>query len=167
MTKLFQHSAKSPYHISVGAVLTNGEGNILVHTFREKDVPSGFVHNLGGLEMVSILMRESLENRESLEGAVTRGLQEEFGMEGIIKKYLGSEQHFLETPGGSFEKTTVYFEVELTHIGERPSDDAEGHSTLEWIEPSVLIERMEDQGRRTDRKDLDESKIIKAYVANR
>ena len=112
-------------------------------------------------------MRESLENGETLEGALARGVQEEFGMVGAIKKYLGSEQHFLETPGGNFEKTTIYFEVELTHIGERPSDDAEGHSTLDWVEPSVLIERMEDQGRRTDRKDLDESKIIKAYVANR
>lgn len=167
MTKLFQHSAESPFHISVGAVLVNGDGKILVHTFSANKVPPNLIHNLGGMETISILMRESLENGESLEGAVARGLQEEFGMEGNIKKYLGSEQHFLETPGGDFEKTTLYFEVELITTGERPMDDPEAHSTLEWMDPAALVERMKEQGRCTERKDLDESKIVEAYVANK
>lgn len=142
----------------------DGEGKILVHTFDASTVPEGFIHNLGGLPRVSILMRESLEEDETLVEAVKRGLKEEFGAEGVLEKYLGSEQHFLHTPGGDFEKTTLYFQVRLTQLGERPAHDEESHSVLEWVEPNTLFKRMKEQGAATNRRDLDESKIIESYI---
>ncbi|HYE23362.1 MAG TPA: NUDIX hydrolase [Candidatus Paceibacterota bacterium] len=160
----FQHSVDSPFHISVGAVLVNGEGKVCVHKRTRENIPSELHDKLGGLEEVFILMRESLEDGESLEYAVHRGLMEEFGAEGELGRYLGSIQTRI-TPGTSYEteKTTLYFAARLTKLGERPEDE-ESDSDLEWHEPVYLIDRMRDQGLQTNRGDLDESKILEAYV---
>lgn len=163
--KLFQHHEGSPFHISVGAVLVNAEGKICVHTFSKDGLNPKMRASLKNLVGLSILMRESLEEGETLEQAVLRGIREEFGAEGEIQRYLGSIQGVAFDPAGntSFEKTTLYFEVKLTRLGERPKDDAEAGSTLEWLAPSVLIERMKQQAS-TERDDVDESKIIEAYL---
>jgi NADH pyrophosphatase NudC (nudix superfamily) len=160
MSSLFEHSDAQPFHISVGAVLVNEEGKILAHHMSKDRLPAKNQYKIGGLDDAYILMRETIENGESLEQAVARGLKEEFGAEGDIKKYLGSLQFEVE----GFEKTELFFLVSLTKQGERPADDAEAHTELVWATPDFLIEKMKGQGARTDRKDLDESKIIEAYL---
>ena len=162
MTKLFQHSPEAPFHISVGAVVVNAEGKILAHKITKQNIPAEISEKMEDMPEVYILMRESLENDETLEQAVHRGIREEFGVEGEIKKYLGSIQVFI--PQEAFEKTTLYFHVALTHIGERPTNDAESYSDIEWIAPDTLLQKMKSQGEKTTRGDLDESKIIEAYV---
>jgi ADP-ribose pyrophosphatase YjhB (NUDIX family) len=164
MTSIYQHTAENPFHISVGAVLVNGEGAVCVHTFPVSDLAEDLRATLS-VDRLHILMRESLEEGETLSEAVLRGLQEEFGATGTIKRYLGSLCGRAFSPKGSFEKTTLYFLVELDQMGERP-DDLESSSELRWIEPELLIEQMRAQ--RSDvRDDLDESKIIENYVTYR
>ncbi|MFA5996788.1 MAG: NUDIX hydrolase, partial [Candidatus Paceibacterota bacterium] len=121
---------------------------------------------LQGLKEIYILMRESLKNGETLEEAVLRGLKEEFGAEGSVRKYIGSIQAMIPEDG-LWEKTTLYFEVLLKAQGERSSNDAESHTDLVWMDPGILINKMKEQGSRVDREDLDESKIIEAYVKYR
>ncbi len=164
MRSIFQHSEGNPYHISVGAVLVNAEGKICVHAFRVDGLEPWQQVVLGTAEHLYILMRESLEEGETLDEAVLRGIQEEFGATGIVKRYLGSIQaRALSTRKGAFEKTTLYFEVECTGLGERSPDDEESHSTIEWHDPDTLIAKMRSQ-KNDVRDDLDESKIIEAYV---
>lgn len=165
MKRLFQHSEGNPYHISVGAVLVNAKGEICVHHYTKENVPEQYGANMGGLSEVRILMRESLENGETLEEAVSRGLVEEFGAEGELIRYLGSLRVNIKGRLRTFEKTTLYFQVRCTKLGDRPVDDDESFSTLEWVSPALLIERMREQGKEATREDLDESKIIETYAS--
>ncbi|MBP6868921.1 MAG: NUDIX domain-containing protein [Candidatus Pacebacteria bacterium] len=165
MTPLVQHSERNPFHISVGAVVVNSEGNIMVHTLSADSVPKDIADVLGGLDTAYILMRESVEDNESLEEAVLRGIQEEFGVEGTIRRYLGSTQSVLPARYGDFEKTTLYFEVTFSSQAERVVHDWESTTLLEWHDPEFLITKMKEQGQATSRGDLDESKIIETYLA--
>lgn len=167
MKYLFQHSEEQPYHISVGVVLVNIDGNICVHHYTKENVPARYQASLGGLSETRILMRESLENNETLEQACLRGIFEEFGAEGEIRRYLGAIQVDVNATLRTFEKTTLYFHVQCTKLGERPLDDEESFSTLQWVEPHTLIGYMKEQGARATRPDLDESKIIETYVTHR
>jgi ADP-ribose pyrophosphatase YjhB (NUDIX family) len=153
-----------PFHISVGAIVVNDKGKILVHKRVRENTPERFLDSLGDLNEVYLLMRESLENGETLEEGVRRGIQEEFGVEGVVDGYLGSLQTMIPSTRGAWEKTTLYFRVQVTKIGERPQDDGEAHSILEWQDANFLISKMKEQGKNTKRLDLDESKIIEAYV---
>ena len=165
MTPLVQHSEANPFHVSVGAVVVNNEGKIVVHALSSDSVPENLAKILGGLDTAYILMRESVEDGESLEDAVLRGVKEEFGIVGAIQKYLGSTQAVLPAKYGEFEKTTLYFEVAYESEVERVIHDWESSTVLEWHDPMFLIERMREQGRLTSRGDLDESKIIETYLA--
>lgn len=166
MTSIYQHTTENPFHISVGAVLVNGTGEVCAHTFAAKDLPED-IRSAVDTERVYILMRESVEDGETLTEAVARGLQEEFGATGRVIKYLGSLRgRALSSKGfGSFQKTTLYFLVELEQTGERPDDDDESSSELEWVEPRLLLEKMRAQ-KSNSRDDMDESEIIENYLAH-
>ena len=138
----------------------------MYHMIKER-MPPSLQSRLGRAHEAFLLMRESLENGETLEEAVVRGLQEEFGAEGKVIRYLGSIQsHIPEDYPDGWEKTTLYFHASLIAQGDRSLSDAESHSILEWVEPTVLLQKLLQQGRETGRADLDESKIIKAYLAS-
>ena len=162
MKKIFQHSPENPYHVSVGAVVVK-DRKILVHNHVKKLMPEKLHFFLGDLESAYTLMRESLENGESLEEAVLRGVREEFGIEGILVCYLGSIQAIIPE-FGEFEKTTLYFEVTCGEMHERSLHDEESHTLLEWLEPHELLKLMEEQQKVTSRADLSEAKIIQAYL---
>ena len=164
MTSIYQHTVENPFHISVGAVLVNGEGEVCVHTFATSELPED-IRSAIDTERVYILMRESVEDGETLTEAVERGLKEEFGAFGTVTKYLGSLRGRASSPKGVFQKTTLYFLVELGEMGERP-DDEESHSELQWIEPQQLIEKMRAQ-RSNSRDDMDESEILENYLAHK
>jgi ADP-ribose pyrophosphatase YjhB (NUDIX family) len=166
MSSLYQSKKTSPFHISAGAVLVNAEGKVLVHRRIKSEAPEQFANNFTARDEVYILMRESLEDGETIEEAVQRGVQEEFGMKCEVEKYLGSIQGTVPGKDGtwSWEKTTLYFQAKAGAACERASDD-ESFSRLEWHDPEFLIERMRGQG--GVRPDLDESKILEAYVRYR
>lgn len=166
MTSIYQHTVENPFHISVGAVLVNEKGEVCTHAFSRSELPED-VRAAIDTDRVYILMRESVEDGETLVEAVERGLKEEFGALGTVKRYLGSLRgRAMSSKGfGTFQKTTLYFLVELTSMGERPDDD-ESSSELEWLEPRVLIERMRAQ-KSNSRDDMDESEILENYLAHK
>ena len=157
MSNHFQGSTEHPYHISVGGVLQNEKGEIAVHYFKHVSHPE-----FGEADDFYTLMRETLEEHETLEEALSRGLLEEFGATGNLSSYLGSLVSHFPKHGVSIEKTTLYFLLTCTSIDEkkRLKDDPEIQSEIRWVPPSELIHVMKSQGARIGREDLDESAVI-------
>ena len=81
---IFQASKEFPFHISVGAIMTDNSGCICCHYYKKSDLP---IESEGKSDLY-LLMRETLLPNETIENAVARGLQEEFGAKGDIKAYL-------------------------------------------------------------------------------
>ena len=163
MGHLFQSSDKLPFHISIGAVLTDEQGRICCHFFNDDTM----LASRGITGTIHLLMRETLEPGETIEGALERGLREEFGATGVIRGYLGSIQsHFPRKGGIIVEKTTLYFHVEKQSLDEtlRAKDDVEAGSVMQWVEPKELQSIFSEQGKRFQRTDLNESKIIASYI---
>jgi hypothetical protein len=163
MTNLLQGSKDFPYHISIGAVLVNDQGEVCVHHFGKI--------NFAGREAEDfyILMRETPEENESPLDTLSRGLREEFGATAFVRHYLGSIVCDPNLPYNR-EKTTLYFlcDVVSQDISKRENTDIEFESTLEWRKPDFLIERMKRQGRETGFEDIDESRIVeraKRYIS--
>ncbi len=153
-TPFFQANKKQPYHLSIGAVLFNKEGLIACHHFKEilehKDI--------------YILMRESMENDETPLMTMHRGLKEEFGATANPIAFLGCLSGYLPDSRLPFEKTTLYIACQLINWNpeNRDAEDPEASSTIEWLEPDILISFMQQQGIRFQhRVDADESEMIK------
>lgn len=150
----FQYSKNQPYHLSIGAVLFNKEGQIACHHFKE----------IFGEKDVYILMRESVEDNETPFMTLQRGLKEEFGATGKPIAFLGCLSGYLPDARIPFEKTTLYIACQLVDWNpeKRSQDDPEAGSQIEWLAPEVLISLMEKQGIRFQhRVDADESEMIK------
>lgn len=115
-----------------------------------------------GLDDFYILMRETLEPKETLEHALHRGLMEEFGIEAEILDYIGSIQSHFQSKNVEIEKTTLYFLCELKSqdLNKRGSGDVEDESQIEWHTTDFLIPKMKEQARVYGRTDVDESPIL-------
>lgn len=160
----FQHSSYSPYHLSVGAVVFNDHGQILIHRFDRELPENPFSQN------IYTLIRETMEPHETIESALARGIKEEAGSEAELVAFLGALTG--STMGRrdktkNFEKTTLYFAMRLTvwRPEERLKDDPEAGSDLQWREPDELVSLMQRQGKATESADLDESEVIKRLVS--
>lgn len=153
----FQGTAESPFHISIGAVLENNKGEIACHYFKE------FHHrSMGDFKDFYLLMRETIESNETLEGCLSRGLMEEFGAAGKLISYIGSIVSRFPHKDVEIEKTTLYFHCELIAFdpANRKTDDPESSSQIIWLPKEDLVEKMQEQAQRLNRQDLDESKVL-------
>jgi hypothetical protein len=156
MQNYFQATKESPYHISVGALVRNNEGDICAHYFPLFDHPG-----MPRMEDFYILMRETIEPNETIEDCLKRGLMEEFGVDAILQRYVGSIASHFTQEGVRYEKTTLYFLCNLVSIDEtKRTGDIESKSELRWMKPEVLIEKMKEQGVRIGREDIDESAVL-------
>lgn len=159
MATYFQGNADHPYHISVGAVLQNDRGEVCCNYY--KSPQAGYWKECGMSDFYT-LMRETLEPGESLESALERGLQEEFGAKGECLTYIGSIQGTFMHRGVSVEKTTLYFLTKLVSqdVITRRKEDAEEGSSIEWHTLDFLIPKMQEQTKRFGRTDVDESAVL-------
>lgn len=145
---------KSPYHLSVGAVVMDAKRQVYCHhLFKPR----------GGSD-VYLLMRETVEPNESVESALRRGLFEEFGIRGKIVKYLGSiVSSFKNWQGANVQKTTLYFlckplgqPKQVKHIERHYGKGG----VKEWRSANFLLKQMKRQARILKRSDFDESEVI-------
>jgi ADP-ribose pyrophosphatase YjhB (NUDIX family) len=160
MPTYFQGNSSHPRHLSVGAILRNGAGDVCVHHVFAKDLKGYWTE--AGLDDFYILMRETPEPGESLESTVVRGLREEFGAEAKIIDYIGTLQSHFKHKDVEVEKTTVYFLCDLVSqdLSQRTGTDIESKTQIEWQKPEFLIPLMKEQGKRFGRTDVDESAIL-------
>lgn len=158
MKNYFQWSKDNPYHISIGGVVRNKEHKIGCHYFKSFSHPS-----VGKFEDFYILMRETLEKNETIETCLVRGFREEFGAEIKLVGYVGAIEASIQTNRKNMYKTTLYFLCDLVTFDEssRDPEDIESSSAIQWHEPKFLINKMQEQGKRLGREDMDESKVIK------
>ncbi len=158
MKNYFGHSSLSPFHLSVGAVLVNDQGQVACHYFDKiTDDKTAITY-----KNFYILMRETVEPNEPLEQSVTRGLKEEFGATGEILDYLGPQFISMQREGYSFFKTTLYFLVRLISIdvNSRLDDDPERGSQIQRHDVEFLIQTMQHQIGKDYREDMNESEIL-------
>ncbi|MES2121836.1 MAG: NUDIX hydrolase [Chlamydiota bacterium] len=157
-SSFFQASHEQPYHLSIGAVLFDEEGRIACHHFEQ----------ILGQKDIYILMRESMEDGETILMTLERGLQEEFGACATPVAFLGCLSGYLYDPRLPFEKTTLYIACQVTDWDPNARDphDPEACSIIEWLEPSSLIAIMQEQGRRFGRVDADESEMVRRALAH-
>jgi len=148
----FQASPQQPYHLSVGAVLFNQNGEVACHHFK----------GIFGHMDIYILMRESVEDGDSLLDTLQRGLMEEFGATAKPKAFIGCLSGPLPDPQVPMEKTTLYIacEVEQWDPAHRDPNDPEAFSEIEWLKPEELVALMKRQGALLQRVDADESEMI-------
>ena len=144
--------------------MTDNSGRICCHYYKKSDLP---IESEGKSDLY-LLMRETLLPNETIENAVARGLQEEFGAKGDIKAYLGSITSFfpLRISKVSVQKTTLYFHVLMTSFNpeQRDNDEVESKSIIQWLEPRELRDLFVEQGKKYDRTDLNESAAIENYI---
>jgi NUDIX domain len=150
--RFFQATKQRPYHLSIGAVLFDEQGRVACHHYADA---------LGHKD-IYILMRESMENEETISDTLLRGLKEEFGAVARPVAFLGCQSGFIPSSKYPFEKTTLYvvcasIECDPT---KRDLNDPESASTIRWLQPDELITLMQKQGERCKRIDLDESEMI-------
>jgi hypothetical protein len=149
---LFNATKSWPAHMSASAVLFNHAHEIAMHYWER--APWG--------NNVYSLMHETLHNLEPLEVAVARGLQEEWGAEGKIIAYLGTQVlSFYEAKDKlNFHKALPYFLVEFESMSpeRRDNEGYEAQSRIVWKPIPEALEIMSDQAKRfPDRPDLDET----------
>lgn len=145
---------KSPFHLSVGAVLIDKKGQVYCHHLR----------GMRGSMEAFLLMRETVRPRESLEQTLARGLRKEFGVRAKVRGYLGSiASSFENWEGAKIEKTTLYFlcaPIGTPKNVKRMESHEGATSVCEWQPKKFLIAQMKKQGRLLKRDDFDESKIL-------
>lgn len=159
MSNHFQGTQKNPYHISIGGVVLNKEGKIACHYFESLSHKS-----LRVFKDFVLLMRETIEENETIEECLHRGLMEEFGMKAELKSYLGSIVSHFPVTGTEVivQKTTLYFVCDFISQDEtlRSQEDIERESKIQWFDAEELVVRMKEQGKRLNREDMDESAVI-------
>lgn len=158
----FQAAGNNPYHVSVGALVINDKGEVGCHYFKKFSHPE-----MGTFEDMYLLMRETIHPNETIEDCLKRGLMEEFGATANLQSYIGSIISHYKKRDLDVQKTTLYFLCKLTSLDDakRSLNDAEEkQTTVMWIKPDILLEKMIEQGKRLKREDADESVILERYM---
>lgn len=145
MDNYFAWTETNRQHLSVGAVILNSEGKILVH-------------KLARIGNKYFLPKKTHSNGIALEQTL-HSTEAETGYKLYIERYIGSRQStFPDDNSNSVNKTTLYFLCSIVEQTQRDPRDRDADSELIWIDRQELIEIMQEQGSKEN--DLDESKIL-------
>ncbi|GIW58776.1 MAG: hypothetical protein KatS3mg086_061 [Candidatus Dojkabacteria bacterium] len=142
-----------PFHISVGAVVLNSKKQVALQYFK---------HNAGH-DNVYYLMRESLQDNNTIEQTLANGLMKEMGITAQIRHFVGSRvTNFLDSDGNEITKTTIYYLCDLVSIDESQKDpeNPEGVSEVKFFDIDEAIKITQEQLKRTNYLDICEFDIL-------
>lgn len=156
MSNYYQASIEQPFHLSIGAVPVN-KGKIMCHHFKE----------FGPYKNFYVLPTETMEQGETIEQTLHRGLMEEMGITSKVKEFLGSEIYpaiwFTEiSKPTNVVKTVLYFLVEVENFdnSKRLKGEIESETTITEFDIEELIKIMEDQSKRIPVKEVNQIEIL-------
>lgn len=150
----FRGQESAPYHLSVGAVILDEQNRVACLHFSTDD------HGTKG--EAYLLMRETVEQGETLAEAVRRGIKEEIGVEAEIQDFIGTIISHFGFRTTIVEKTTLYFlcKALFKEAKPEPNNAFEASGILEWRSIDFLIEQGKKQAAHFQRDDIDESTIL-------
>jgi len=121
----------NPYHLSVGIIVQKEDKiAILQKTDDLYKIPS-----------------ETMYRDESIEQCINRGMEEELGITGEIKRYVGSLiSSFCRPDGTKIEKTTIYFLATYLQDIERKPEPDEIDDKIFFFSFDEAIEVLEKHG---------------------
>jgi hypothetical protein len=121
----------NPYHLSVGFIVQKEDKIAIIQkTDDSYKIPS-----------------ETMYRDESIEQCINRGMQEELGMTGEIKRYVGSlMSSFCRPDGTKIEKTTIYFLATYLQDIERKPEPDEIDDTIFFFSLDEAIQVLEKYG---------------------
>lgn len=142
---MFKWTENNLFHLSVGAVIQNGEGKILVH-------------RLARIENKIFLPKKTHKEEMSLEQTLER-VEAETGLKVQPERFLGSRNStFSNESGQIINKTTLYFLCKILETTQRDPRDRDADSELMWLDREEAISIMRSQGK-TD-NEMDESMVL-------
>ncbi len=154
-TNYYRSTKEKPYHLSVGIVVVNEAEEFLVRhfsTFHGEKVD------------LCLFPTETIEQDETLEETVHRGLREEVGAEAEIISFIGSIHGLATMNNKTFEKTVIYFLCRFKKGNSPLYPDEDGESITEWHPAKFLIDHQAQQPPDIQNSILNETKIIEAAV---
>lgn len=131
-------------HLSVGAVIQNEAGNILVHKLAR----------IGGKYF---LPKKTHTPNATLEQTFAE-VEKETGWKSEIVNYIGSIQSTFGDSTNQIDKTTLYFLCKPVLESARDQEDRDADSELVWMDKQELIDIFKQQGQTEN--DLDQSSIL-------
>lgn len=148
----------APFHLSVGAVVLNEDREVCCRHYRQNEQ--------GVRGDLYLLMRETVEQGETIEEALLRGCIEELGLKVSVKDFIGSIISHFPFKGETIEKTTLYFLCDSKEEAKENPGGWEASGKLEWHDPSFLIEQSRKQAEHFARDDYDESTVLQRVLTS-
>lgn len=156
MRNYYQASVEQPFHLSIGAVPVRN-GKIMCLHFKE----------LGPYKNFYVLPTETVEQGETIDQTLHRGLLEEMGVTCKIKNFLGSAIYpgiwFTEiSKPTNVVKTVLYFLVEVENYDEskRLKGEIESDTDITEFDLVDLQRVMEEQSMRIPVKEVNQIEIL-------
>jgi len=153
----YQASSTKPFHLSVGAIVLDENGNILCEHYDK----------LNEWEDIYWLMHSTINPNETLEQALHRGLKEEMGVTGEIISFVGVHNYKSEWFGETSSpvevtKSIAYFTVRLISADEslKSQDNSAYNSRVVALTKKELIQKMKIQYQKYLIDELDESRVL-------
>ncbi|MBD3281010.1 NUDIX domain-containing protein [Candidatus Dojkabacteria bacterium] len=119
---------ENPYHLSVGAVVFDGSKIAIIYKKQQ----------------LYTLPRETIYANESLESALSRGMQEELGVKVEVVKYLGSITRAFSIENKQIQKTTLYFICNKTDDSRKSLEQDEEKDLVLWLPVEKARELLHD-----------------------
>lgn len=142
---LFAWTPENKQHLSVGAVIVNEKGEILVH-------------KLARIGNKYFLPKKTHHSGQTLEATLAT-IEKETGWKVEAMRFLGSiKSQFGDATSGNIDKTTLYLLCKPTAQTTRDSEDRDADSELLWVPQNELVNIFEQQGQ--TQPELNEAAVI-------
>lgn len=167
MSNPFSGTPDRPYHLSIGAVLVEGD-KFLAHKFDLTRIDLQEAKSKTGIltDTFYSIMTETPEEDEGFLDALVRGCMEEFGANVELIGFIGTHiGHFARPskPDINIEKSMPFFLCRVIDRDDsrRPKGEIESKSDVVLLDPEELAQILDAQFKELGRTDFDLGNIVR------